>query len=68
MKRIVSFLILLVLTIMVLMQPAVETPAATSHPVPVWSILCYLAVVVLFTFIAARMIRGKRAKVKPKLA
>ena len=59
MKKVVSFLILLTLMIVVLMQPAVEAPAAPSHPIPVWSILCYLTVVILFAFIAARMIRGK---------
>lgn len=68
MKKVVSFLILLTLMIVVLMQPAVEAPAAPSHPIPVWSILCYLTVVILFAFIAARMIRGKKVKAKPKLA
>lgn len=45
MKRIISFLILLALLICVLMQPAVEIPAAQPHPIPVWSVLCYLATV-----------------------
>ena len=68
MKKVVLFVILLALTIAVFVQPAVETPAAQSHPVPVWSILCYLALVLLFAAVEARLIRGKKVKVKPKLA
>ena len=50
MKRIVSFVLLLVSFIVVLMQPAVEVPAVPAHPIPVWSILCYLTVVAMTGF------------------
>ena len=46
MKRIVSFFLLLASYIVVLLQPRVETPVTPSHPIPLWSILCYLIVVI----------------------
>ena len=66
MKRIVSFLILAALTVTVFLLPAVETPAAPSHPVPVWSILCYLSVVALAALIVIGQHRGKKVRAKPK--
>ena len=68
MKRIVSFFILLVLFVVILTLPAVETPAAPSHPVPVWSILCYLAAVAAAAVAVALRIRGERTKAGPKFA
>ena len=68
MKKVVLFLVFLALLVVIFMQPAVEAEPVPSHPVPVWSILCYLSVVLLFAGVAAWMIRGKRITVKPKLA
>ena len=68
MKKVVLFLVFLALLVVIFMQPAVAAEPAPSHPIPVWSILCYLSVVLLFTGVAAWRIRGKRVIVKPKLA
>lgn len=62
MKRIVSFIILVVLFVVILAWPAVETPAAPSHPIPVWSILLYLTVV---AFAGAIGIWIRREKEEP---
>ena len=66
MKRIVSFLILAALTVTVFLLPAAETPPAPSHPVPVWSILCYLSVVALAALIVVGQRRGKKVRAKPE--
>lgn len=47
MKRIVSFLILFALFIVILTLPASETPAVHHDPMPLWSILLYLTVVMI---------------------
>ena len=62
MKRIVSFLILASLYAVILMLPATETPAAVPHPVPMWSILCYVTVVAaagVIVFLKSRRIEEK---------
>ena len=46
MKRIVSFLILLVLFVVILTLPAHETPAMQHEPMPLWSVLLYLTVII----------------------
>ena len=61
MKRIVSFMILVVLFVVILTLPAVETPAAPSHPIPGWSILLYLTVVAFAGVIGVWMRREKEA-------
>ena len=65
MKRIVSFLILLTVFIVILTQPATETATAMSHPMPVRSILSYLAVVMTVAIIiTVQMMGGKAEPVK----
>ena len=65
MKRIVSFLILLTVFIVILTLPATETATAMSHPMPVRSILSYLAVVMtVATIITVQMMGGKAEPVK----
>ena len=68
MKKIVAFLILLVLFALILTLPAVETPAAPTHPLPLWSILCYLAAVAAVAVLVYWEIRGKRVRVRLKPA
>ena len=68
MKKVVLFLVFLALLVVIFMQPTVEAEPVPPHPIPVWSILCYLSEVLLFAGIAAGMIRGKRVTVKSKLA
>ena len=67
MKRIVSFVLLLVSFIVVLMQPAVEVPAVPAHPIPVWSILCYLTVVAMTGF-AVFLMRREERMAEPAMA
>ncbi len=65
MKRIVSFLILLTVFIVILTLPATETATAMSHPMPVRSILSYLAVVMTVAIIiTVQMMGGKAEPVK----
>lgn len=64
MKKVVLFLLFLVVCAMVSMQPVVDAPAAASHPLPVWPILCYLAVVLLLAVVTAWKITGKRTEEK----
>ena len=65
MKRIVSFLILLTVFIVILTLPATETATAPSHPMPVRSILSYLAVVMTVAIIiTVQMMGGKAEPVK----
>ena len=65
MKRIVSFLILLTVFIVILTLPAAETATAMSHPMPVRSILSYLAVVMTVAIIiTVQMMGGKAEPVK----
>ena len=64
MKRIVSFIILSVTFAVIMTMPAVEVPAA-SHPIPVWSILLYLGVV-LIAVVAVVLMRQK--KIEPAIA
>ena len=45
MKRIVSFVLLACVFAVILMLPATPAPARESHPIPVWSILSYVGVV-----------------------
>ena len=67
MKRIVSFFVLLASFVLILMQPAVETPVAASHPIPVWSILGYLAVVAVTAGVVAWTKREHR-EAQPEMA
>ena len=67
MKRIISFVLLLVSFIVVLMQPAVEVPAVPAHPIPVWSILSYLTVVAMTGFAVFLMSREERMA-EPEMA
>ena len=62
MKKIVSFFILLITFIVILMQPTVEIPAAASHSVSVWPILCYLTAVAAAAGIVAWENREKKEK------
>ena len=65
MKRIVSFLILLTVFIVILTLPATETATVMSHPMPVRSILSYLAVVMTVAIIiTVQMMGGKAEPVK----
>ena len=68
MKRIVSFLILLATFIAILTLPTAEAaPApAVQQPLPVWSILLYVAVV--FAAGMLSMLVMKREKEKPAVA
>ena len=61
MKKVWLFLVFLVVCVMVSMQPVLEASPAPSHPLPVWSILGYLALVLLFAAVAAWMARGRLA-------
>ena len=45
MKRIIVLLVCLFVVIMML--PATPAPAKEYHPLPLWSILCYLATVAI---------------------
>jgi drug/metabolite transporter (DMT)-like permease len=65
MKRIVSFVILTVLFVVILASRAVETPPAVPHPIPVWSILLYLAVVAAA---GAAGVMMRREKTEPVMA
>ena len=67
MKKIVSFILLLASFIAILMQPTVETPVAASHPIPMWSILCYLTVVAMTGFAVFLMSREERMA-EPEMA
>ena len=64
MKKIVSFLILLTVFIVILTLPATETATAPSHPMPVWSILSYLAVVMT---VAITTVRMRKEKAEPAI-
>ncbi|MCR4606644.1 MAG: hypothetical protein K5771_02825 [Oscillospiraceae bacterium] len=68
MKRIVSFLLLLTSFIMILTMPATEvTPVQhTVQPLPVWSILLYVSVVLVTMVAVMLMKRGKEAE--PEMA
>lgn len=46
MKRIVSFVILVVSFALVLMQQTIEAPSVATRPLQMWPILVYLAAVV----------------------
>ena len=68
MKKIVSFILLLASFIAILMQPAVETPVAASHPIPMWSILCYLAVVAIAVLYVIWTNREQKTEAQPEMA
>lgn len=68
MKRIVSFILLLTSFIAILMQPTVETPVAASHPIPMWSILCYLAVVAIAVLYVIWTNREQKTEAQPEMA
>lgn len=68
MKRIVSFFILLSLLIVILSLPAAPVTPAAPHPIPIWSILCYLAVVGIAALAVARLIRQENGESKPERA
>ena len=68
MKRIVSFVVLLASFVLILMQPAVETPVAASHPIPVWSILCYLVMVAAAGAVVIRLNREEKTEAQPEMA
>ncbi len=66
MKKVVLFVLFLAVLVLVFMQPVVDAPAAPSHPLPLWSILCYLAVVALGAVVTALLAAGKRPAVRPE--
>lgn len=68
MKKLVSFALLLASFIAILMQPTVETPAAASHSIPVWSVLCYLAVVATAALFVVRANREGKVEAQPEMA
>ena len=68
MKKIISFILLLASFIAILMQPTVETPVAASHPIPVWSILCYLAVVAIAALFVVWANREVKTEAQPEMA
>ena len=47
MKRIIAFVLLVCLFVVIMMLPATPAPAKEYRPLPVWSILCYLATVAI---------------------
>lgn len=65
MKKVWLFLVFLVVCFIVSMQPvAAASPAVPSRPLPVWSILSYLALALLFALITVWRIREKQAERK----
>ena len=68
MKKIVSFILLLASFIAILVQPTVETPVAASHPIPMWSILCYLAVVAIAVLYVIWTNREQKTEAQPEMA
>ena len=68
MKKIISFILLLASFIAILMQPTVETPVAASHPIPVWPILCYLAVVAIAALFVVWANREVKTEAQPEMA
>ena len=68
MKKIVSFILLLASFIAILMQPTVDTPVTVSHPIPVWSILCYLAVVAIAALFVIWTNREVKTEAQPEMA
>ena len=68
MKKIVSFILLLASFIAILVKPTVETQVAASHPIPMWSILCYLAVVAIAALFVIWTNREEKTEAQPKMA
>ncbi len=55
MKKVIAFLLLCCICIVMLTFPTYAAPAPSEHPLPLWSILCYLAAVGLGAVIAFGM-------------
>ena len=61
MKRLISFVVLLCVFVVILTLPANPALPRVSHPIPVWSILGYLAAVGIAGIIAFGMSREQDA-------
>jgi hypothetical protein len=61
MKRIIAFVLLVCLFVVIMMLPATPAPAKEYRPLPVWSILCYLAAVAISSLVVVWIRLEKRA-------
>lgn len=61
MKRIIAFVLLVCLFVVIMMLPATPAPAKEYHPLPLWSILCYLATVAISALVVVWIRLEKRA-------
>jgi len=60
MKRIIAFVILVCLFVVIMTLPTTPAPAKEYHPLPVWSILWYLATVAISAVVVVWMRMEKR--------